>query len=103
MARGKGEGMLAVILAGGLRTLLAEAALLCPKPMVQLGGKPMLWHVMKLYSHYGMNDFVVCAGYKGDRFHVRFANYLWRNSVVIFDLDFDDRHHRTLCAWDWGS
>jgi glucose-1-phosphate cytidylyltransferase len=90
-------------LAGGLKTRLAKAALLCPKPMVLVGGKPMLWRVMKLYSHYGVNVFGVCAGYKGDRFQVRFANYLWRNSVVNFELDFDDRHHHTLCALDWGS
>jgi glucose-1-phosphate cytidylyltransferase len=89
--------------AGGLKTRLAKAALLCPKPMVLVGGKPMLWRVMKLHSHYGVNDFVDCAGYKGDRFQVRFANYLWRNSVVNFDLDFDDRHVHTLCALDWGS
>jgi glucose-1-phosphate cytidylyltransferase len=95
--------MQAVTLAGGLRTRLTEAALLCPKPMVQVGGKPMLWRVMKLHSHYGVNDFSVCAGYKGDRFQVRFANYLWRNSVVNFELDFDDRHYHTLCALEWGS
>jgi len=90
-------------LAGGLKTRLAKAALLCPKPMVQVGGKPMLWRVMKLHSHYGVNDFLVCAGYKWDRFQVRFANYFCRNSVVNFDLDFDDRHVHTLCALDWGS
>jgi glucose-1-phosphate cytidylyltransferase len=79
--------MQAVILAVGLRTRLAEAALLFPKPMVQVGGKPMLWRIMKLYSQYGVNDFVVCAGYKGDSFQVCFANYLWRNSVVTFDSE----------------
>lgn len=57
--------MQAVILAGRRGTRLAEETLLRAKPMVEVGGKPMLWHIMKLYSHYGVNDFVVCAGYKG--------------------------------------
>jgi len=77
--------MQALILAEELSTRLAEDALL--RPMLKVGGKLMLWHIMKLYSHYGLNDFVVCAGYKVDRIPVRFANYLWRNSVVTFDMD----------------
>ena len=59
--------MKAVILAGGLGTRISEESHLKPKPMIEIGGKPILWHVMKIYSHYGINDFVICLGYKGGR------------------------------------
>jgi len=57
--------MKAVILAGGLGTRISEETALRPKPMVEIGGKPILWHIMKIYSHYGINDFIICCGYKG--------------------------------------
>ena len=67
--------MKAVILAGGLGTRLSEVTDVRPKPMVEIGGKPILWHIMKIYSHYGINDFVVCCGYKGYVIKEYFANY----------------------------
>ena len=67
--------MKAVILAGGFGTRLSEATNLIPKPMVEIGGKPILWHIMKTYSHYGINDFVICCGYKQYIIKEYFANY----------------------------
>ncbi|PZP35682.1 MAG: glucose-1-phosphate cytidylyltransferase [Roseateles depolymerans] len=89
--------MKAVILAGGLGTRLAEETSVRPKPMVEIGGKPVLWHVMKIFSHYGINDFVVCLGYKGYVIKEYFANYFLHMSDVTFDLaenrmEIRDRH-----------
>ena len=78
--------MKAVILAGGLGTRLSEETALRPKPMVEIGGKPMLWHVMKIYSAHGITDFVVCCGYKGYMIKEYFANYFLHMSDVTFDL-----------------
>ena len=78
--------MKAVILAGGLGTRLSEVTDVRPKPMVEIGGKPILWHIMKIYSHYGINDFVVCCGYKGYVIKEYFANYFLHMSDVTFDL-----------------
>jgi glucose-1-phosphate cytidylyltransferase len=78
--------MKAVILAGGLGTRLSEETSLKPKPMVEIGGYPMLWHIMKIYSSYGINDFVICLGYKGYVIKEYFANYFLHTSVVTFDL-----------------
>lgn len=78
--------MKAVILAGGLGTRISEESHLKPKPMVEIGGKPILWHVMKIYSHYGINDFVICVGYKGYVIKEYFANYFLHMSDVTFDL-----------------
>ena len=78
--------MKAVILAGGLGTRLSEETHLKPKPMVEIGGRPILWHIMKIYSAYGINEFVICAGYKGYIIKEYFANYLLHNSDVTFDL-----------------
>ena len=75
-----------VILAGGLGTRLSEETVIRPKPMVELGGRPILWHIMKLYSHFGINDFVVCLGYKGYTIKEYFANYFLHNSDVTFNL-----------------
>lgn len=72
--------MKAVILAGGFGTRLSEATNLIPKPMVEIGGKPILWHIMKTYSHYGINDFVICCGYKQYIIKEYFANYFRHNS-----------------------
>ena len=78
--------MKAIILAGGLGTRLSEETESKPKPMVELGGKPILWHIMKTYSHYGINDFVVCCGYKGYVIKEYFANYFLHQSDVTFDM-----------------
>jgi glucose-1-phosphate cytidylyltransferase len=78
--------MKAVILAGGLGTRLSEETSVRPKPMVEIGGKPILWHIMKMYSHYDINEFIICCGYKGYVIKEYFANYLLHVSDVTFDL-----------------
>lgn len=78
--------MKAVILAGGLGTRLSEATNLIPKPMVEIGGKPILWHIMKIYSHYGINDFIICCGYKQYVIKEYFANYFRHNCDLTVDL-----------------
>jgi glucose-1-phosphate cytidylyltransferase len=78
--------MKAVILAGGLGTRLSEETTLRPKPMVEIGGKPILWHIMKMYSHHGIHDFVVCCGYKGYVIKEYFANYFLHMSDVTIDM-----------------
>ncbi len=78
--------MKAVILAGGLGTRLSEETSLRPKPMVEIGGRPILWHIMKIYSHFGINDFIVCCGYKGYVIKEYFANYFLHMSDVTFDM-----------------
>ena len=78
--------MKAVILAGGLGTRISEETHLKPKPMIEIGGQPILWHIMKLYSAHGINDFVVCCGYKGYVIKEYFANYFLHMSDVTFDM-----------------
>jgi len=78
--------MKAVILAGGLGTRISEESHLKPKPMIEIGGKPILWHIMKIYSHYGINDFVICLGFKGYVIKEYFANYFLHMSDVTFDM-----------------
>jgi glucose-1-phosphate cytidylyltransferase len=78
--------MKAVILAGGLGTRLSEETATRPKPMVEIGGKPILWHILKMYSHHGVNDFVICCGYKGFVIKEYFANYFLHMSDVTFDM-----------------
>ena len=78
--------MKAVILAGGFGTRLSEATNLIPKPMVEIGGKPILWHIMKTYSHYGINEFIICCGYKQYVIKEYFANYFRHNSDMTVDL-----------------
>ena len=78
--------MKAVILAGGLGTRLREETEVRPKPLVDVGGKPILWHVMKIYSHFGVNDFVICLGYKGYLIKEYFANYALHMSDVTIDM-----------------
>jgi len=78
--------MKVVILAGGRGTRLAEETDVRPKPMVEIGGKPILWHIMKVYSHYGFNDFVICCGYKGYMIKEYFANYFLHEADVTIDL-----------------
>lgn len=79
--------MKAVILAGGMGTRIAEETYLRPKPMVEIGGKPILWHIMKGYAHYGVNEFVICCGYKGYVIKEYFSNYFYHESDVTFHLD----------------
>ena len=79
--------MKAVILAGGLGTRISEETHLKPKPMIEIGGKPILWHIMKLYSAHGVNDFVICCGYKGYVIKEYFANYFLHMSDVTFDME----------------
>lgn len=78
--------MKAVILAGGLGTRISEETSLRPKPMIEIGGRPILWHIMKIYSHYGINDFVICCGYKGYVIKEYFKNYFLHMSDVTFDM-----------------
>ena len=78
--------MKAVILAGGIGSRISEETQLKPKPMVEIGGKPILWHLMKIYSSYGINDFIVCCGYKGYIIKEYFANYFLHMSDVTFDM-----------------
>lgn len=79
--------MKAVILAGGLGTRISEETHLKPKPMIEIGGRPILWHIMKLYSAHGIHDFVICCGYKGYLIKEYFANYFLHMSDVTFDMD----------------
>ncbi|MFA7402719.1 MAG: glucose-1-phosphate cytidylyltransferase [Pelobacteraceae bacterium] len=78
--------MKVVILAGGLGTRLSEETVVRPKPMVEIGGKPILWHIMKIYSHYGFNEFVICLGFKGYIIKEYFSNYFMHMSDVTFDM-----------------
>ena len=79
--------MKAVILAGGLGTRLSEETHLKPKPMVEIGGLPILWHILKIYSHYGINEFIICCGYKGYYIKEYFFNYYNHNSDIEIDLN----------------
>lgn len=93
--------MKAVILAGGLGTRISEETHLKPKPMIEIGGKPILWHIMKVYSAHGINDFVVCCGYKGYIIKEYFANYFLHMSDVTFDMAKNEMqvHHRNAEPW----
>ena len=93
--------MKVVILAGGLGTRLSEETSLKPKPMVEIGGMPILWHIMKLYSHHGLNDFVVCLGYKGYVVKEFFANYFLHKSDVTFDLEHNRMEVHQASAEPW--
>jgi len=93
--------MKAVILAGGLGTRLSEETSLRPKPMVEIGGRPILWHILKIYSAHGVNDFVICAGYKGYVIKEYFANYFLHMSDVTFDMSSNimEVHHKKAEPW----
>ena len=78
--------MKAVILAGGLGTRLSEETSIKPKPMVEIGGQPILWHIMKIYSFHGVNEFVICCGYKGHMIKEYFSNYFLHMSDITFDI-----------------
>lgn len=83
--------MKVVLLAGGLGTRISEESHLKPKPMIEIGGKPILWHIMKEYSHYGYNEFIICAGYKQHIIKEYFANYYLHNSDITFDFTSDNK------------
>ncbi len=93
--------MKVVILAGGLGTRLAEETSVRPKPMVEIGGKPALWHIMKTYAAYGLHDFVICLGYKGYLIKEYFANYFLHSSDVTFDLAHNrmEVHQKEVEPW----
>src|SRR5688500_17152635 len=93
--------MKTVILAGGLGTRIAEETHLKPKPMIEIGGRPILWHIMKLYSAHGVTDFVVCCGYRGYLIKEYFANYFLHMSDVTFDMTQNkmEVHHRKSEPW----
>jgi glucose-1-phosphate cytidylyltransferase len=93
--------MKVVILAGGLGTRLSEETEMRPKPMVEIGGRPVLWHIMKIYSSHGLNDFIVCCGYKGYMIKEYFANYFLHNSDVTFDMTSNRMsvHHNHAEPW----
>jgi len=90
-----------VILAGGLGTRLSEETDIKPKPMVEVGGKPILWHIMKIYSHYGFNDFIICLGYKGYVIKEYFANYFLHQSDVTIDLNINKVEVHNCKAEPW--
>ena len=95
--------MKVVILAGGLGTRISEESHLRPKPMIEIGGKPILWHIMKEYSHYGFNEFIICAGYKQHIIKEYFANYYLHNSDITFDFTSENSmtvHNNVAEPWN---
>ena len=93
--------MKAVILAGGLGTRISEETSFRPKPMIEIGSKPILWHIMKIYSHYGIHDFIVCCGYKGYVIKEYFANYFLHTSDVTFDMASNEMEVHSRSAEPW--
>lgn len=93
--------MKAVILAGGLGTRISEETHLKPKPMIEIGGKPILWHIMKIYSAHGINDFIICCGYKGYLIKEYFNNYFLHMSDITFDMSNNSMkvHHKNAEPW----
>ncbi len=93
--------MKVVILAGGYGTRISEESGVRPKPMVEIGNKPILWHIMKIYSHYGLNDFIICLGYKGYLIKEYFANYFLHESDVTFDMTINkmEVHRKNAEPW----
>ena len=94
--------MKVVLLAGGFGTRISEQSQYKPKPMLEIGGKPILWHIMKEYSHYGFNEFIICAGYKQHVIKEYFADYYLHNSDVTFDFSSDNEltiHNNVAEPW----
>jgi glucose-1-phosphate cytidylyltransferase len=93
--------MKAVILSGGLGTRLSEETHIKPKPMVEIGGKPILWHIMKMYSAHGVNDFIICCGYRGYVIKEYFSNYFLHQSDITFDIKNNNMkvHHKRVEPW----
>jgi glucose-1-phosphate cytidylyltransferase len=101
VSRTESSRLKAVLLAGGLGTRLSEETTIRPKPMVEIGGRPILWHIMKLYSYHGIHDFVVCCGYKGYVIKEYFANYFLHMSDVTFDLSANQMEVHARHAEPW--
>lgn len=93
--------MKVVILAGGLGTRISEETTVRPKPMIEIGGKPILWHIMKIYSHYGFNEFVICLGFKGYVIKEYFSNYFLHMSDVTFDMSHNSMEVHQKYAEPW--
>lgn len=93
--------MKAVLLAGGLGTRISEESISRPKPMIEIGGKPILWHILKMYSHHGINDFIICCGYKGYLIKEYFANYFLHTSDVTFDMQRNSMEVHQRYAEPW--
>ncbi len=93
--------MKVVILAGGLGTRISEETVVRPKPMVEIGGKPVLWHIMKIYSHYGIHDFIICLGFKGYMIKEYFSNYFLHMSDVTFDMKHNNMEVHERYAEPW--
>ena len=93
--------MKVVLLAGGFGTRISEESGIRPKPMVEIGGRPILWHVMKIYSHYGLNDFIICCGYKGYIIKEYFSNYFLYNSDVTFDMKNNQMKVHSMHSEPW--
>lgn len=93
--------MKAVILAGGLGTRISEETHLKPKPMIEIGGRPILWHILKMYSQHGVNDFIICCGYMGYVIKEYFANYFLHMSDVTFDMRGNEMHVHRKNVEDW--
>ena len=93
--------MKVVLLAGGYGTRISEETDTRPKPMVEIGGKPILWHIMKTYSHYGFNEFVICLGYKGFFIKEYFANYFLHQSDLTIDLSDNSRQVHNNASENW--
>ncbi len=93
--------MQAVILAGGMGTRISEESHLRPKPMIEIGGRPILWHIMKIYAHYGVCDFIVCLGYRGYMIKEYFANYVLHRSDVTIDARENAIHYHQSTAEPW--
>ena len=93
--------MKAVILAGGFGTRISEESGIRPKPMVEIGGRPILWHIMKIYSNYGINEFIICLGYKGHIIKEYFSNYFLYNSDVTFDMKQNNMQVHNMNSEPW--
>ncbi len=93
--------MKAVILAGGFGTRISEESTLRPKPLVEIGGKPILWHIMKTYAAHGVNEFIICCGYKGYMIKDYFLNYYLHQSDITVDLETNETHLQRLVAEPW--
>ncbi|MCP5433090.1 MAG: glucose-1-phosphate cytidylyltransferase [Alphaproteobacteria bacterium] len=93
--------MKAVILAGGLGTRISEESQLRPKPMIEIGGRPILWHIMKIYAHHGVTDFIICLGYRGYMIKEYFANYVLHNSDVTIDVKNNRIEYHNTSADPW--
>src|SRR5262245_36205004 len=93
--------MKAVILAGGIGSRLSEETIIKPKPMIEIGGKPILWHILKIYSQHGIHDFIICLGYKGYLIKEYFANYFLHMSDVTFDIQHNSMSVHQKYAEPW--